>query len=183
MEKLALTSKILYDHELLNTKKELKKYKQKYDFPKIDALSLTSWFERTWNAQKMLSINIDINDNNTDDEYIEKMLLNTKLSLKYLYKENYNKYELFFEEQIKQLENGLKIIQILNQWKEDNDIYDYIWHFLNILFEKINWMHCSGCNKYIQTCHGICYNCEISSQSSSDTYLDYQDMLADFIDH
>lgn len=181
MEKLAMTCRILYNHELLETKKELRQYKKRFDVPKINVS--TSWFQRMWNAQHML----DENNSNLDD--INNILFQTELALRYVYQEEYSRYELFFDEKLEELRNGLEIVKKINEsWREDinDDIYDYTWHFLNRLFESINWMYCSGCQELVRTCKGLCNKCDVlnSPNSLSDReYMDNQDMLADEIDH
>ncbi len=157
MEHLALTSKILYDVELLKTKKELKEYKQKYDYPKINVISYEVWWERY--------------------NYVEHLLSDFQKTLKFLYQENYEKYKLFFKEQMKHLDDGLKILQIINQLNENlfEEIMNFKKHFLYDLIHKITWMHCLKCKKLIKTIHGLCENCECLENGSF--------ILADAIDH
>lgn len=174
MEKLATTCQILYNQELLDVKRELGEYKKKYVIPKINVS--TFWFHRSWKAQNMLD---------KDQNIIE----NVRNALQFSYQEEYKKYELFFEEQLNQLEESLKILRNSNQgWysedQKDNE-YDYCWHFLNNLFAKVNWMHCTGCEEFVRTCRGLCDKCDQlrSPEYPEDVYMDNTDMLADAIDH
>lgn len=183
MEKLAITCRILYNHELLETKKELRQYKKRFDIPKIKVD--VSWFQRSWNAQRMLD-----DDTSEENNYIQKILFQAKIALNYVYQEEFVKNELFFEEKLKELKNGLEIVKKINEsWREDttDDIYDFTWHFLNRLFESINWMYCSGCEELVKTCKGLCNKCDVldspDSLSDREFYMDNQDMLADAMDH
>lgn len=176
MEKLALTCKILYDEELLETKRELRKYKARFDVPKINVSD--TWFDRSRTAQEMLDSTIE-----------EETIINrVKKALQYAYQEDYKKYSLFFEEQLKQLAESLKILKAYAWYGEDDEPvceYDYCWHFLNQLFEKVNWMYCFGCNDFVRTCRGLCDKCDqyVEEYPDPGDYVDNTDMLADAIDH
>lgn len=178
MEKLAITCRILYNEELLETKRELRQYKKRFDIPKI--LVDINWFQRSWNVQKMLNENML----SKDKDYINKIIFQANKALNYLYKEEFIKYELFFEEKLKELRNGLEVVKKINErWKEyiGDDVYDYTWNFLKKLFEDINWMYCSECEKFVKTSKGLCDKCYVL-YSSNYLFMDNQDMLADLID-
>lgn len=165
MEKLAITCKLLYNQELLEIKKELRNYKKRFDIPKI-IITVNNWIYKSREAHDILR-----NTNNLDD-----MLKNTKKILKHLYDDEYYKYKLFFKEQLKQLKESLKIlINIVDFDYILNDVFDYTWHFLNALFDKVNWMYCGNCKEHVKTCIGLCNVCDI--------YTDNSDMLADMNDH
>lgn len=174
MEKLAKTCKILYDQDLLDTKKELRKYKKKYDIPKI-IIKYVDFFYKSREANDMLD---DSNDN---------LVTNVENALKHVYEQEYKKYELFFQEQLKQLNENILILRDIVDWWNQEDYmeeYDFTWHFLNRLFEKVNWMYCERCEKLVQTCVGLCNECDqLRSPEPEDIYIDNQDMLADTIDH
>lgn len=158
MEKLALTCKILYDLELLEIKKELRKYKKTYDYPQI-RIDI-SWFERLWNTESILYVNDQVILNN-----VEKLL-------KIMYEKDFDKHKLFFKNQIEQLKQTIEIFN-----NEDNK-FEYTWIFLNSLFEKINWINCNHCEKLVRSSRGLCNVCD-----AIDIYQDNQDALADAIDH
>jgi hypothetical protein len=175
MEKLAKTCKILYDHDLLETNRELRKYRAKYDIPKI-VISCGDFFHQSRDAKDMLD---DSNNN---------LVTNVENALKHVYQEKYKKYELFFQEQLKQLNENILILRdMVDWWRNDDYIeeYDFTWHFLNRLFEKVNWMYCDGCQELVQTCIGLCNECDQlrSPEPHEDIYMDNQDMLADAIEH
>lgn len=182
MENLAITCRVLYNQELLEIKRELRKYKKRFDIPKI--IVDVGWFQRSWFSQMML-------DKRDDDlELIPNMLHNVAQALRYVYEDEYKKHELFFEEQLKQLNETLNIVyashkSFFNEEDEKDIIYDFTWHFMNNFFEKLNWMYCSGCEDLVRTTRGLCDNCDQlrSPEPSSEYYLDNQDMLADAIDH
>lgn len=178
MEKLAITCKILYDQELLGTKKELKKYKNKYDIPKINVT--LQFFQKTWITRHLL------NEQHSEMSIIDNMLCNVVCILQTIYENNYKKYEDFFKNEMIKLKESLIILHDMNDGFISSEEYfdiinDYTWHFLNHLFEKVNWMYCSKCNTYVNSCRGLCNDCDIFM--NQDDYNDNTDMLADAIDH
>lgn len=160
MQKLALTSRILYNHDILINKKELNEYRKKHNIPKI--IINNEWFDLSYKAQNLLFIK----DNNINN-LVQNTIISVRKSLEFAYKDNYIKYNLFFEEQLKELKQTLNILDkmrllFINDGDfEFNNAYEYSWHFINILFRKINWIFCKSCNKYIQSSRGLCNICDI----------------------
>ena len=161
MDNLFKTCKVLYDKELFDTKRQLKEYQKRYTTPCIHVGD--GWFEKSQSALRLLD--------NPDKHMID----NVRNALLCAYEKDYEKHQMYFEEQLSELERALAIFKEMNRdwrvensrWRledgEDNlydDMYDFSWHFLKNLFKRLNWMECIRCKENIQTCIGLCEICD-----------------------